>query len=152
MSSHSRRAVDGHALRASITLTALAVFLATAVLTLATPAAADVGRTRSPIASSKKSREAGAKKSPPRTVRSDGSVLVGVLNLNTATGEQLQMLPGIGPKKAARVVEYRTRRGRFKRVRDLRRVRGFGFKTVRKIAIHLAVEGPNTLKIQSLVD
>lgn len=147
MSSHSRRAADGHAVRASITLTALAVFLTTAVLTIATPAAADVVHTQAPVASSKKSSNAG-----PRTVRSDGSVLVGVLNLNTATEEQLQMLPGIGPKKAARVVEYRARRGRFKRVRDLRRVKGFGFKTVRKIAIHLTVEGPNTLKIESLVD
>jgi competence protein ComEA len=137
-------------MRPAITLTALAVFLATAVLTLAAPATAEVNRTEEPSALSKKSRTGRADRDAPRTVRSDGKVLVGVLNLNSATAEQLEMLPGIGPTKAERVVDYRTRRGRFRRVRDLRRVKGFGFKTVRKIAIHLTVEGPNTLKIQSL--
>lgn len=140
------------AMRPAITLTALAVFVATAVLTLVTPATAEVERTVAPsLLSEKESKEKGDK-DVPRTVGRHGKVLVGVVNINTATEEQLQLLPGIGPTKARRIITYRIRHGRFKRVRDLRRVKGFGYKTVKKIAAHLTVRGPTTLKIQSLWD
>lgn len=76
----------------------------------------------------------------------EGKVLTGKLNLNTATEEELQMLPGIGPKKAQRIIEYRTKHGKFERVRDLRRVKGFGYKTVNKLSPYLATEGKSTLQ------
>lgn len=80
--------------------------------------------------------------------RRSGKTLRGKLNLNTATAEQLQMLPGVGPAKAERIVTNRQRRGKFQRVRDLRRVKGFGYKTMQKLAPHLAVDGPNSLTVE----
>jgi len=139
-------------LRPAITLTALAVFLATAVLALVSPATAEARRTVAPTTKASKSRSAKAANDAPRTVGKNGRVLVGVLNINTANEDQLQLLPGIGPTKAERVIAYRSKRGSFKRVKDLRRVKGFGYKTVKKISAHLSVKGPNTLKVESLDD
>lgn len=48
------------------------------------------------------------------------------LNLNTATVEQLEALPGVGPATARAIVEHRTRHGPFRSVRDLLDVRGIG--------------------------
>ena len=50
----------------------------------------------------------------------------GPLDLNTATAEQLDALPGIGPATAKAIIEARTRRGRFTSVDDLLAVRGIG--------------------------
>lgn len=56
----------------------------------------------------------------------------GLVDLNTATDAQLQTLPGIGPAMAKRIMERRQKR-RFKRVRDLRRVRGVGPATYARL-------------------
>ncbi len=50
----------------------------------------------------------------------------GPLDLNTATLEQLDTLPGVGPATAAAIVEERDRRGGFRSVDDLLDVRGIG--------------------------
>ena len=50
----------------------------------------------------------------------------GLVNLNTATIEQLEELPGIGPVLAAAILEERERRGGFTSVNELRDVRGIG--------------------------
>lgn len=52
----------------------------------------------------------------------------GKLDLNRATAEELQHLPGIGPVLAQRVVEQRTTHGPFHTVDDLRDVKGIGKK------------------------
>lgn len=75
-----------------------------------------------------------------------GKRVTGKLNLNTATAEQLMMLPGIGPAKAERVVTWRKRNGTFRRVADLRRVKGFGYRTVKKLEPNLDVKGDTTLR------
>lgn len=48
------------------------------------------------------------------------------VNLNSATVEQLDSLPGIGPSTARAIVAWRQENGRFKRVDDLLNVRGIG--------------------------
>ena len=55
------------------------------------------------------------------------------LNLNAATVEQLATLPGIGPKVAERILEYRTKNGGFKKIEELMNVKGIGEKSFLKI-------------------
>ncbi|MGE0399211.1 MAG: ComEA family DNA-binding protein [Kofleriaceae bacterium] len=71
--------------------------------------------------------------------------VTGKLNLNTATEQQLMMLPSVGPSKAERIVTWRKKNGGFKRTADLRRVKGFGYKTYKKLEPLLAISGETTL-------
>lgn len=87
--------------------------------------------------------EPGDKKAPKKSKAK--AELSGKLNLNTATVEQLSMLPGVGPSKAERVIDWRKKNGGYKRVQDLRKVKGFGFKTLKKLEPYLDVKGENTL-------
>jgi competence ComEA-like helix-hairpin-helix protein len=43
---------------------------------------------------------------------------VGIVNLNTASQAELEALPGIGPKTAERILEYRQKSGGFKKIED----------------------------------
>ena len=52
------------------------------------------------------------------------AALLLTLNLNTATPAQLEALPGVGPVLAQRIVEFRQKRGGFKRVEELLAVPG----------------------------
>ena len=56
----------------------------------------------------------------------------GVVNLNTGTAQQLDLLPGIGEKAAKRIIEHRTKTP-FAKVDDLRKVKGFGAKKLEKL-------------------
>jgi len=56
------------------------------------------------------------------------AVLVLILHLNTATVEQLQRLPGVGPVLATRIVEFRDKKGGFKRIEELLAVPGVSEK------------------------
>jgi competence ComEA-like helix-hairpin-helix protein len=57
----------------------------------------------------------------------------GRLDLNRATAEELEALPGVGPKMAARILAERARRGRFRSPRDLGKVKGIGPKTLARL-------------------
>jgi len=57
----------------------------------------------------------------------------GPVALNAANVGQLQRLPTIGPKTAARIVEYRRQHGPFQKLEDLQKVRGIGLRTVEKL-------------------
>jgi competence ComEA-like helix-hairpin-helix protein len=81
----------------------------------------------------------------PPVKRSNQKQVAGKLNLNTATEEQLMMLPTVGPSKAERVIAWRKTNGGFKRTADLRRVKGFGYKTFKKLEPFLDIKGDTTL-------
>jgi competence protein ComEA len=53
-------------------------------------------------------------------------VVSGALNINSATVAELDALPGVGPAKAAAILQYRKQHGPFTRVEELARVPGFG--------------------------
>jgi len=55
------------------------------------------------------------------------------VNVNTATADELQSLPGIGPVLAEQIVEYRRQVGGFRRVDDLASVPGIGPKRLAEI-------------------
>lgn len=52
----------------------------------------------------------------------------GKINVNTATAQELQKIPGIGPSYAARIIEYRENIGYFSRPEDLLAIKGIGEK------------------------
>lgn len=58
---------------------------------------------------------------------------VSMVNLNTATMEQLETLPGIGRKTAERILEHRQKSGGFKKIEELMNVRGIGEKSFLKL-------------------
>jgi competence protein ComEA len=60
------------------------------------------------------------------TGTADGSAPSGPIDLNTATAEQLDSLPGVGPATAKAIVDHRTKNGPFRSVDDLLDVRGIG--------------------------
>jgi competence protein ComEA len=82
--------------------------------------------------------DAPAKKRSPKE-------LTGKLNVNTASEDQLMLLPGVGPAMSERIVGYRTKNGAFKRIADLRKVKGIGYKTLKKLEPYLDVKGDTTL-------
>jgi competence protein ComEA len=66
------------------------------------------------------------------------------VNLNTATAEQLATIPGVGPKMAERILDYRQKNGGFKKVEDLMNVSGVGEKSFLKMKPLIAVTAPKT--------
>ncbi|WP_224361495.1 ComEA family DNA-binding protein [Hyalangium versicolor] len=71
----------------------------------------------------------------------------GVVNLNEATRDELDRLPGVGAKAADRVLEHRQKRP-FQRIEELVRVKGFGKKKFKKLEPYLTLKGPTTLKVE----
>ena len=68
------------------------------------------------------------------------------INLNTATLDQLETLPGIGRKTAERILEHRTKIGSFKRIEELMNVKGIGEKSFLKLKPLIVATPPKTDK------
>jgi competence protein ComEA len=115
------------------TLTRTLVALA---LALAAPSvrAAEAGRTapqpRSPVVELAQASAEGAPE--------------GVVNVNEATLEQLQLLPGVGPTRAQAIIAHRERHP-FRRPEELVSVRGIGRSTLNRLLPYVTVEGRTTL-------
>lgn len=62
-----------------------------------------------------------------------------LVNLNTATAAEFESLPGIGAKVAARIVEYRIKKGPFRKIEELMNVQGIGEKSFLKLRPQLTV-------------
>jgi competence protein ComEA len=70
-------------------------------------------------------------------VRSPQSAVL--VDLNTATASELDLLPGIGPALAQRIIEYRSKHNGFKTVDELRQVSGIGPKKFEAIKDRVTV-------------
>jgi competence protein ComEA len=68
------------------------------------------------------------------------------VNLNTATADQLEDLPGIGRATAQRILEYRQKIGGFKKIEELMNVRGIGEKSFLRLKPLIVVTPPRTEK------
>jgi competence protein ComEA len=66
---------------------------------------------------------------------------VAIVNLNTATLVELEALPGVGAKTAARIIDYRQKKGPFKKIEELMNVQGIGEKSFLKLKPQLTVAG-----------
>ncbi len=66
------------------------------------------------------------------------------LDLNQATVEELDTLPGVGPSIARRIVTFREKNGAFKRIEDLMNVRGIGEKTFLRLRDRIMVKAPSS--------
>ncbi len=61
------------------------------------------------------------------------------VNINTADSAELQSIPGIGPSKADRIIEYRNTQGRFSTIDDIKNISGIGNKTFENIKKYIVV-------------
>ena len=68
-----------------------------------------------------------------------------VVNINTASEEQLTLLPRVGPSLAKRIIEFRDSNGRFKTSEDLMLVRGIGEATFQLLEPYVSTDGETTL-------
>jgi comEA protein len=71
--------------------------------------------------------------------------LTGIVNVNTATVEQLSLLPGVGESKAKAIIEFRAAHP-FKTVDELTNIKGIGPKMIEKMRAYVAVSGETTAK------
>jgi competence protein ComEA len=77
----------------------------------------------------------------------DSSVgLSGVVNINTASAEELQLLPGVGKARASAILALRQERGGFKTVDELGMVKGIGAPMVERLRPHLSLKGSTTAR------
>ncbi len=60
--------------------------------------------------------------------------------VNRARAEELELLPGVGPSLARRIIEVRERTGPFRTPADLGRVKGLGKRTQEKLAQFLSFD------------
>ena len=72
--------------------------------------------------------------------------LTGVVNLNTASPEELQLLPGVGEVRAVAIVAKRRERGGFKKVDELLEIKGIGSSMLERMRPFVTLSGKTTAR------
>ena len=69
----------------------------------------------------------------------------GVVNINTADADQLQLLPRVGPALAGRIIAYREANGPFRTIEEIVAIKGIGDSSLERLEPYLATNGATTL-------
>lgn len=77
--------------------------------------------------------EAGAQAGTGAAAATGAASAVRTVNINTATASELELLPGVGPAMAGRIIDYRQQHGAFTSVDQLDNVKGVGARTMEKL-------------------
>jgi len=103
----------------------------------ATPSVAAASSTEAPATSATAPDTGATAQENPAPTRSDSKKLKapsdGTVDVNTASADELERLPGVGPKMAERIIAYRTQAGPFHMAEDLMNVGGIGDKKLDKM-------------------
>ncbi len=83
----------------------------------------------------------------PAAMASAGT-LAGVINVNTASVEQLTLLPGIGESRAQQIVALRKQQGGFRSVDALLSVKGIGEASLARLKPFVKLQGQTTLEVK----
>ena len=75
----------------------------------------------------------------------DSSQPSGVVNINTASSEELELLPRVGPALAGRIIEFREANGPFQTVDEILAVKGIGESSFEKLEPWIVTSGATTL-------
>jgi competence protein ComEA len=77
---------------------------------------------------------------PQQQKAKDKGTSSAIININSASMEQLMELPGIGEAKATAIIEYREQHGPFKKIEDLMEVGGIGPKVLENMRDHISLD------------
>lgn len=78
---------------------------------------------------------------PPATRAAPAASADRKININTASAAELDLLPGIGPSLAQRIIDYREAHGPFTSIDGLDRVKGIGPKLMAKVRSRVTLDG-----------
>lgn len=86
--------------------------------------------------------EAEYSSAPSSSYESNAGSAAGQININTATVQELEALPGVGEVLAQRIVAYRTAHGPFRSAEELLQVEGIGEKKLSSMRPYIITESP----------
>ncbi len=78
----------------------------------------------------------------------DDARMQGVVNINTATAAELELLPGVGPAKARAILEARRENGGFESVDELEEVKGIGPAALERLRPFARTSGKTTALVE----
>lgn len=73
---------------------------------------------------------------------------ISVVNINSASADEMASVPGLGEKKSQAIVKFREKHGPFARLEDLKKVDGIGDKLFEKIRQYVTVKADSAIKAQ----
>ena len=83
---------------------------------------------------------------PPSLAAESPAGLSGVVNINTASSQELQLLPGVGEKRAEAIIDIRKSKGGFQSVDELVAVKGLGEAMLERMRRYVTLKGKTTAR------